>query len=94
MSIQRMSILLALALVALSLIAMGYSRRQPQIEAGGGFGWDGRDYAAAYDDAVGGSPPGAEQIVAFPFCKRVGLPEIAATIHSGDGFKGINAVAD
>ena len=88
-----MSILLALALLALSLIAMGYSRRQPQIEAGGGFGWDGREYADAYEDAVGGSPHGAEQVVSFPFCKRVGLPAIAATIHSGDGFKGINAVA-
>ena len=93
MSIQRTSILLALALLALSLIAMGYSRRQPQIEAGGGFGWDGREYADAYEDAVGGSPHGAEQVVSFPFCKRVGLPAIAATIHSGDGFKGINAVA-
>ena len=93
MSVQRTSIVLALALFALSLIALGYSRRQPQIEAGGGFGWDGREYADAYQDAVGGSPPGTEPVVAFPFCKRVGLPEIAATFHAGDGFKGINAVA-
>ncbi|MGC1860495.1 MAG: hypothetical protein WA733_05055 [Methylocystis sp.] len=58
-------------------VTMLYFLRQPQIVAGAGMGWDGIDYHRLYNHIKGLD---TDTAVAYPFCKRIALPYVAALL--------------
>ena len=60
-----------------SFSALVYWHLQPQIIAGEGKGWDGLSYYEMYN-SFAGSPHSTN--VLYPFCKRIGLPYLAASL--------------
>lgn len=82
--------LMGLALVWLCFLSL-YSRFQPQILAGDGFGWDGLHYAEMFKAFSGDTFTPA----AFPFCNRIGTPWLAHLIggNISSSFKLVNIIA-
>jgi hypothetical protein len=71
-------IIKALFVIVLCVAATTYyGVRQPQIQAGGGKGWDGVEYHRLYVYMTGET---VTEPIDFPFCKRVALPYLAAQL--------------
>lgn len=78
-------------LIFSSVSVLVFSEWQPQIIAGGGFGWDGIQYAKIFSNFSSVKI----DAVAFPFCNRVGTPFLAHMTSIEDvalAFKVVNSV--
>jgi hypothetical protein len=81
---------MGLALLLL-LFSFAYQKYQPQILAGGGYGWDGIEYSKIFALFRGGP----SDSIAFPFCNRIGTPYLAHLLGSdtSTSFRQVNVIA-